>query len=416
MNDIDLRNSFDQWAAPLRAATPPPVTAIRHRARRRTVRLAAATGTVLAVAGLIAAATAASVASRSAPHRAPAAHGGSRYLAGRQLPSDATPADVPYFVTASGSASQVLVWNETTGEQTGLVTMPAKRTPGHARYPTMITAIAAAGDDRTFVLALVPSPPVTTAITTPEPTWIYELRLTATGHPQSLRQVPVRGLDTGVTGNVNRAVAAIAISADGTRLAVAVDGNRGDQNRRSSIVVVDLRTGAQRSWTSAGPDALTWLSWSGDARLAFADNGNNAGLRLLDTAAGGTLDQASRQVIAWKTTYHGASSVQWPVISQDGRTAFATMEQGARGLELVQFDARTGRPANLLLGPSAVAANSYCGPLWVSGNGQSLIATCSWGTDEVAISNGTAQHIAIPPGALSAASVANGAGGLLIAW
>ena len=123
--------------------------------------------------------------------------------------------------------------------------MPAKRTPGHARYPTMITAIAAAGDDRTFVLALVPSPPVTTAITTPEPTWIYELRLTATGHPQSLRQVPVRGLDTkGMTGNVNRAVAAIAISADGTRLAVAVDGNRGDQNRRSSIVVVNLRDNA----------------------------------------------------------------------------------------------------------------------------------------------------------------------------
>ena len=415
MNDIDLRNSFAQWAAPLRAATPPPVTAIRRRARRRTVRLAAATGTVLAVAGLIAAATAASVASRSAPRPAPATHG-SKYLAGRQLPSDATPADVPYFVTASGSASQVLAWNETTGEQTGLVTMPAERTPGHARGATMITAIAAAGDDRTFVLALAPSPPGTTAITTPEPSWIYELRLTAAGHPQSLRQLPVRGLDTGVTGKVNRAVSAVAISADGTRLAVAVDGNRGDQNRRSSIVVVDLRTGAQRSWTSAGPDALTWLSWSGDARLAFADNGNNAGLRLLDTAAGGTLDQASRQVIAWKTTYHGASGVQWPVISQDGRTAFATMEQGARGLELVQFDARTGRPASMLLGPSAIAANSYCGPLWVSGNGQSLIATCGWGGDEVAISHGTTRQIAIPPGALSAASVTNGAGGLLIAW
>ena len=119
--------------------------------------------------------------------------------------------------------------------------------------------------------------------------------------------MPVRGLNTGVTGTgsgrMNRAVSAIAISADGTRLAVAVDGNWGDQNRPSSVIVADLRTGSQRSWTSAGSDALTWLSWSGDTRLGYADNGKDAGLRLLDTAAGGTLDHASHQVIAWKTSY-----------------------------------------------------------------------------------------------------------------
>src|ERR1700722_8941494 len=234
MNDVDLRDTFEQWAAPLRAARPPSVSTLRRRARRRAVRLAAAAGAALAVAGVIAAGTAVGLAHR-VPRPAPVITPGSTYLAGPLLPVSATPADAPFFVTVSGSNSQLLVWEEPTRRQTGLVSMPARQAPGGARYATMITAIAAAGDDRTFVLALAAEPPGTAGFTKPEPTWIYELRLTARGQPESLRQLPVRGLDTGVTGTgtsrVNRAVSAIAISAAGTRLAGAGGGDTGGQKR-----------------------------------------------------------------------------------------------------------------------------------------------------------------------------------------
>ena len=43
MNDVELREQFEQWAAPLRASSPPAVAAIRRRARHRSARIAGAT-------------------------------------------------------------------------------------------------------------------------------------------------------------------------------------------------------------------------------------------------------------------------------------------------------------------------------------------------------------------------------------
>jgi hypothetical protein len=53
MNDIDLRERFDEWAAPLRATPPPKLAVIRSRARRRVVRIAGAVGAAFAVTAAV---------------------------------------------------------------------------------------------------------------------------------------------------------------------------------------------------------------------------------------------------------------------------------------------------------------------------------------------------------------------------
>jgi len=54
MDDLDLREQFEQWAEPLRAAAvPPDVAFLVERVRRRRVRRARAATSALAVAGLV---------------------------------------------------------------------------------------------------------------------------------------------------------------------------------------------------------------------------------------------------------------------------------------------------------------------------------------------------------------------------
>jgi hypothetical protein len=52
MRDAELRERFDEWAAPLRAATPPAFGSIRRRSRARMARFAAATASAAAVVAL----------------------------------------------------------------------------------------------------------------------------------------------------------------------------------------------------------------------------------------------------------------------------------------------------------------------------------------------------------------------------
>src|SRR5579863_108480 len=153
MQDEDLREQFSEWARPLRAAVPPAVSVIRRRARRRTARLA--TACVTAVAVLAAGGT---LASREVGGRqAPAAT--SRVLSAwprlGQLPAaDAGAAVAPYYVAVSSDGSSAGVWDAATGKELATIAAPNEQS-GQVRYSTMFTSIAAAGDDRTFVLAAI---------------------------------------------------------------------------------------------------------------------------------------------------------------------------------------------------------------------------------------------------------------------
>lgn len=168
----------------------------------------------------------------------------------------------------------------------------------------VFTWVAAAGNDRTFVLAAQRAQPVAGARGLLEgtgPARIYRLELRRSGHPGALQRLPVPT----VSGNIN----GFALSPDGSKLAVSTAQATGGAARVSEIQVSTLATGAQRSWTFSGagwvgqdkPTAQS-LVWAGDDRTLLymqflGEGGAKAQIRLLDTAKpGGSLTAASTRV------------------------------------------------------------------------------------------------------------------------
>ncbi len=183
-----------------------------------------------------------------------------------------------------------------TGTVLGSVTPP--------RPYGVFTWVAAAGNDRTFVLAAQQAQPIPGArgmIGGTGPARLYRLVLHRSGRPGALRPLRLPP----VSGNIN----GFALSPHGSRLAVSTTQAPGSAVRTSLIQVFTLATGAQRSWSWSGvgwvgqdkPSAQS-LVWAGDDRtLLFKQyrgvGGASAQIRLLDTAApGGSLTAASTRV------------------------------------------------------------------------------------------------------------------------
>ena len=168
----------------------------------------------------------------------------------------------------------------------------------------VFTWVAAAGDDRTFVLAAQRARPVGGALRQVMGVGaarLYRLVLHRSGRPGALEPLPVPLLGGPING--------FALSPDGTKLAVSTTRAAGAAAGGSRIQVFTLATGAGRSWVlgKAGwvgqdkPSAES-LAWAGDDRtLLFkqylGEGGSTAQIRLLDTAApGGFLAAASTLV------------------------------------------------------------------------------------------------------------------------
>jgi len=139
---------------------------------------------------------------------------------------------------------------------------------------------------------------------------IYSFRLTASG-----AVTPMRKIDGGVVGSTGEMVYGLAVSPDGTELAVAVAGAR--YGLAQTLVVIDLRTGAHHVWQGGLP---LWenhlyegvniqdLSWSGNQRVDFVTSwcGNEffaycgpktAQVRAVNVASGGGSLAASTVVL-----------------------------------------------------------------------------------------------------------------------
>jgi hypothetical protein len=210
----------------------------------------------------------------------------------------------PYYVALTASKnpyyvpSYAVIRNTLTGATLGTVRASV---PGDT-----ISAVTAAADDRTFVLAedkWVGNN--STFDQYYEPRSFYLLRLNADGKPASLTRLPMTGGPL-VTG--------MALSPDGTMLAI------GDQPRptrafrppvpRTQLHVYTLATGAVRTWYAYGtiggpPDDPESISWTGNGQQLLFDwdgsrtDGQQEGPWLLNLAAGGTsLLADSRQVIS----------------------------------------------------------------------------------------------------------------------
>jgi len=193
---------------------------------------------------------------------------------------------VPPYYVAAASSSLTVVQATWTGATLARITT---RTP--------VAGIAGDADGRTFVLD------EQRQIIGARVTWVgqpafYLLRLTASGAEESLARLAVPAIPDGTV------VSGIALSPDGSKLAVDVGSGGWPQARLMEIMTYTLATGASRSWTASGVtnadapfgftgsgvDGAQSISWTVDSRtLAFSvENKSYTGVRLLDTAAGGT--------------------------------------------------------------------------------------------------------------------------------
>jgi hypothetical protein len=171
----------------------------------------------------------------------------------------------PYFVTLTPSGAAVHL---TVGGAAVATIRPSL--PGGK-----VVAVTAAGDDRTFVLA--EQGQERKAVT------FYQFQLGSSGRPGGLTRLPMSVAD-------EKRMTGLALSADGTRLAIAVARGGGVQQVR----LYPVHGGPARTWsatgvTIGGPMTSRSLSWPASQRtLAFNWSvGQTASVRLLDTSSGG---------------------------------------------------------------------------------------------------------------------------------
>ena len=171
--------------------------------------------------------------------------------------------------------------------------------------------VTGAADDRTFVLAAqewTPIAPGNAGAAAEKrdddtPTKFFVLHLSADGRADRLNALPIPVQPGSVW------VDGIALSPDGSKLAVAVNSNGGSvPDINPSIAVYTMATGAKKQWVWLGGAVIgnnkPWgspLSWTADGRtLAFQINPANSSIevRLLNTGAPGGL-MPSRLGVEW---------------------------------------------------------------------------------------------------------------------
>jgi hypothetical protein len=275
-----------------------------------------------------------------------------------RVPATGTPAAFakvpPYFVTLTGEAVAVEghraeVVATATGKVLGSVTAP--------KPYTVFTEVAAAGDDRTFVLAAQRGKSVAYVNGGHRPLMffgvgpakLYKLTVGRSGRPGALEPLPVPP----VTGSIN----GFALSPDGSKLAVSLmpteplRSGRSQPPRNAKLMVASVATGASRGWVLSGTGSIGQnkptaesLAWASDNRtLLFRVNVGNGGaraeMRLLDTTApSGSLVAASKRVPFTSALISG--QVEDPV------QAYGTMllTTGTRVITVVSTDTFDGHP------------------------------------------------------------------------
>jgi hypothetical protein len=203
-----------------------------------------------------------------APPGVPAGPPVSSYVSSGQVP--------PYYVTATETAAVVHL----TVSGASLATIRPSLPGG-----TMV-AVTAARDGRTFVLGEQGRKAVT----------FYQFRLGSSGRPGALTRLPMSVAD-------GKTLTGLALSPDGTKLAIAVVPGGGVQQVR----LYPVHGGQARTWsaTGGGPYGATWLSWPASQRtLAFNwSAGQMRSVRLLNLGTtGGSLLAASRPVVTLGNT------------------------------------------------------------------------------------------------------------------
>jgi len=393
MRDNDLRELFDKWAQPMREAAPPAVSVIIRRKRRRTARIAGTSMTSLAALAVVAGLVGTSLS--AGPKPAPQV---------RTKPATAP----PYYLTVNKSGRNLMIWDSVTRRQVSSVGAPVETSVAGHRYHTVFTALAA-GSGRTFVLEAT----VRNNTTIEMPSGLFVLRLAADGSPGPLQPLTKVRLHQGRIGRWITVIDSVALTADGSQLAIATNTYDGEIGGPSKIEVVSVVTGSTRTWT-AGRQGISSLSWAGDSTLAFTCYDPGSAVCVLDaTGQGGHID-TSHPLIPSSLTYHGLNTPISPMITPSGSDIYAAL-QGGSGVGLVEFSALTGRPLRLVI-PAQPDTGSYCGTLWSDPSGQHLTASCTWGSLTGTISHGVFKRGRNLPPAPTAILQSGSSGTSVIAW
>lgn len=225
--------------------------------------------------------------------------------------------------------------------------------------------IGAAGSDTTFVLGQQSSTGQTSFLLA---------RFDRASKTITVRSLPIAPLPSGTGANL------IALSPDGTELAVAAQTNFSHTPSHNEIRLYSLTTGAVRVWTASTPwwASLQGLYWGPAGVLAFdlISIGNaavaTAGIRLLNTnAAAGSLLAAS--TLAVSQNQPAGYVVAGPFALIDKGTAVVTVvgpEDVHYGKVDSQFEVlstRTGRVIRAFL-PSKVPGDNDS-LVWASPSG-----------------------------------------------
>jgi hypothetical protein len=250
MTDLESRLSaalkdFAERSAPasIKPLREPPV-----RRKARMVRWLAPVAAVAAVVGVI---VGVSVASRSPEHRSATVPPVSSAEPAGPMPR--------YYVTAyqsfTGAAGHVVTYaavhDSATGALLARVTVP---TLTDAQGSTQSPTITGVGDDRTFV--------ITEQSDQPNLVKFYRLRVAANGRSAKLSTLPVT-----VPGYLS--VDSVALSPDGTRLALGVQDCNTKTCVYTGIRVVTIATGAAITWVTRANGAPFNVSWVGSKQVAF---------------------------------------------------------------------------------------------------------------------------------------------------
>jgi hypothetical protein len=341
VTDIEQRLRRDLQEVTERVA-PGSIRPLREpapRRRARAVRWLAPVAAVVAVVGVIAGV---SLAGRSP--------------AGPSLgaPSNSVPEPVGpmprYYVVAyqafvgSHVVTTAAVHDSATGALLTKVTLP---TLVDAQGGPEGPSITAAGDDRTFV--------VMEQSDVPKVVKFYRLHLAANGRSVAFSPLPVS-----VPGYLS--VQDVAMSPDGTRLAMDVQHCNKTACQYSGIRIVTITTGAASMWVTRANGASFNVSWAGNRHLAFEwqsgvnspPRGQQTGYRLLSLTGAGRNLMASQAI--GSPPAEPSQYVPVALVTPDGSLVItSTVQIIPDGLlrdtvvsKIIELSARTGRLVRVL--------------------------------------------------------------------
>jgi hypothetical protein len=349
LTDHELQNelaaAFREQADPVTATAVGTAGIFRRAVRaRRHRRMAAGAASVMAV---VAVAAGVSVASRTArPVLSPVDQPPGLLLeaavTGPPPVQAALSGMPPYYVTADHGSPVAEVRDSASGNTLSATALPQGIDP-------KMSKITAAGDGRAFVLAL----------SFPQ-TRFYLMRVAADGRSAQLTPLNIPPLPAGESAND------IALSADGSKLAVAVQFSGGQQG---AVEAVSLATGAVRTWTTAQtgmPWALSWAKGGRELGFFWQDSGlaagstltTTSGLWVLDTTAPGSNLMSGRRIVP---EFTGGDDVQSAVLTPDGSAVIASVTYDGTGHVgrgtvvggIAELSAQTGYPLRTLIAERA---------------------------------------------------------------